>query len=131
MNVGLIGAGLMGQKRAANLAGAKLAAVCDLQPDRAEVLARTHGAAVEKDWERLVQRKDIDIVCVSTTHDQLARCGAAAIQAGKHVLVEKPGGRSPDDVQTLIEAARGTRSIVRVGFNPPFHPPFQKAKQLI
>jgi predicted dehydrogenase len=131
MNVGIIGAGLIGEKRAAHMKGAKLTAVCDRVADRAEKLAHTYGAAVEKDAEALVRRKDVDAVMVCATHDLLAHFGVAALKAGKHVLVEKPGGRHPEDARLLVEAAQAAAGTARVGFNHRFHPAFQKAQAIL
>lgn len=131
VRVGLIGAGLIGAKRAARMRGARLVAVCDQRPERAEKLGAAHAAHVERDWQTLIHRPDIDAVIVSTTNDALAPCGAAALTAGKAVLVEKPAGRSAEDLQILQEAALRSRGVIRVGFNHRFHPAFQKARQIV
>ena len=72
MKIGIIGAGLIGEKRAAHSEGAQLIAVCDPVKERAEKLARNHNASVEKTWQSLIRRKDLDAVCVCTTHDHLS-----------------------------------------------------------
>jgi predicted dehydrogenase len=131
LTVGIIGAGLIGQKRAANLAGAKLVAVTDQVPERAATLGKSANAAVIKDWKTLIERKDIDAVIVSTTHDALASCAISALENGKHVLVEKPAGRSSQDLLRLSQTAQRTKMVLRVGFNHRFHPGFQKAKALL
>lgn len=129
--VGIIGAGLIGGKRAAQMKGAQLVAVCDPNSERATTLADAHGAHVETSAEELVKRPDVDIVIVSTINDALVPCGTMAVKAGKHVLIEKPAARSSDEIQTLIEAMAHSSSVVRVGFNHRFHPAFQKAKHLL
>jgi predicted dehydrogenase len=131
LRYGIVGAGLIGEKRAANAPGGMLVAVCDPVAERAVKLAQGAGAAVDKNWQALVRRKDVDAVLVCTPHDQLAECAAGALNAGKHVLVEKPGGRNAAEVQSLIEAARRANKVLRVGFNHRFHPAFQKAKQIL
>src|SRR5437870_305877 len=104
--VGILGAGLIGGKRAAHLKGARLVAVADQIPERAQRLAASHRAEAAEHWEALVQRKDIDIVVVATTNDALVPCAVSAMQEGKHVLVEKPAGRSTAEIAQLAEAAR-------------------------
>jgi len=131
LSVGLIGAGLVGQKRAANLPGAKLVAVADLAFDRARALAKTMHAEAVWAWEDLVKRDDLDAVIVSTTHEALTPCAIAALECGKHVLIEKPAGRNPEDLRRLLQAAQQSKKIVRVGFNHRFHPGFQKAKTIL
>jgi predicted dehydrogenase len=129
--VGLIGAGLVGQKRAAQLGGARLVAISDKIPERAAALAKSAGAEVAHDWETLVRRSDVEAVIVSTTHDALTPCAIAALESGKHVLVEKPAGRNLQDLDRLLQAAKRSKKIIRVGFNHRFHPGFQKAKALL
>jgi predicted dehydrogenase len=115
MNVGIIGFGRMGQRRAASLAGCNLVATAD------------NG----DDWGRVINRRDIDIVIVSTPHDLLARATAVALQAGKHVLVEKPAADSVSDLEEMIRVAKLTGGLVRVGFNHRYCRAFRKARELL
>jgi predicted dehydrogenase len=131
MKVGIIGCGLIGQKRARALADCRLVACADIVAERAEMLALTvPGAQPVTDWRAVVERTDVDIVIVSTTHDVLAQITLAAISAGKHVLVEKPAARSATELDPVIEAARRASGLVRVGFNHRYHPALRKAKDL-
>ncbi len=131
LGVGIIGAGLIGAKRAAHLKGAQLKAVADKDAARAQALALTHHASVEDQWENLVRRKDVDIVIVATTNNAIADCAVAALEAGKHVLVEKPAGRNPSDIERQISAAERANKILRVGLNHRFHPAIQQAKKML
>ena len=131
MGVGIIGAGLIGGKRAAHMKGAKLVAVADLIPGRAQRLADLHHAEAEKSWESLVKRKDIDLVIISTTNDALAPCAVASLGAGKNVLIEKPAARSIEHIEQIIAASKISGRVARVGFNHRFHPAFQLAKRMI
>ena len=107
-------------------------ACADLQSARAEALARLSvGAEVERDWRRLVARPDVDIVIVATTNDALAPVTLAAVEAGKHVLVEKPGARTSAELQPIVAAAVRTGVHVRVGFNHRCHPALRKARELV
>jgi predicted dehydrogenase len=131
--IGIIGAGLIGGKRAAALSSdkCKLVAVSDLNLDRAQVLATQHQAEVEKNPKDLISRKDLDIVIIATTNDAIPALALGALEAGKHVLIEKPGGRNPEELHQLKAAAQRSRGILRVGFNHRFHPGLQKAKTLM
>lgn len=131
LRVGIVGAGLIGRKRAAALPGATLVAVADLSSDAAHALANEHGAAVERDASSLVRRRDLDAVVVATTNDALAPCAMAALQAGKHVLLEKPGGRAPAELRELARQAEHARRVLGIGFNHRFHPAMQRAKRLL
>ncbi len=129
--VAIIGCGLIGQKRAAALGPARLVACHDLDPAPAESLAARHGAAVEKSWEACVKRSDVEVVVVATTNDALARISATAAEAGKNVLVEKPGGRSVGEIDGVIDAAKRGGALVRVGFNHRYHPALLKAREIV
>ncbi len=129
--VGIIGAGLIGTKRAAHLEGATLVAVCDQVSERAQRLASAYGAAVETRFETLVSRKDVDLVIVATPNSSIAPCSVAALEAGKDVLVEKPAGCGVSDIQRQIAAALKSDGVLKVGYNHRFHPAFQKAKQMV
>lgn len=131
VGVAIVGCGLIGRKRAAVLAGAKLVACSDLSPDRARELAGSvPGAVAEAEWRNAVRRNDVDIVIVATTNDSLAEVSVAALAAGKHVLVEKPAARNVKELDAVIEAARKYGRSVRVGFNHRYHPALRKAREL-
>ena len=132
LGVGIIGCGGIGRKRSAHLAGARLAACADAQPDRAAALAAgTPGAVACADWHDLLKRDDVDVVVVATTNDVLAEISRAAVQAGKHVLVEKPAARNVAELDPVIAAAQQARRLVRVGFNHRYHPALLKAHALL
>lgn len=131
MNVAIVGCGLIGHKRARTLAGCRLVACADVVAKHAEALARTmRGAEPMTDWRALVERQDVDIVIVATTHNVLADIALAAVLAGKHVLVEKPAARHAAELDPVIDAAERAHVLVRVGFNHRYHPALRKAKAL-
>jgi predicted dehydrogenase len=61
----------------------------------------------------------------------LAPVTLLAVEAGKHVLVEKPAGRSAAELRPVLAAADRQRVVVKVGFNHRFHPAFRKARQIV
>ncbi len=131
LRVAIVGCGLIGNKRAKALAGAKLVACADIDVARAEALARSaHGAAVCSDIQAVIARQDVDAVIVATPNDSLTKISISAIRAGKHVLVEKPAARSVRELDELIAAAEKTDVRVRVGFNHRYHPAFVKARKM-
>lgn len=130
-NVAIIGCGLIGRKRADGLGSAKLVACVDTNLERARSLATRFGARAATDWREIVAAPDIDAVIVATVHDALAPITLAAIQHGKHVLVEKPAARSAAELEPLLAEAERRRAIVRVGFNHRYHRAFRKARELV
>lgn len=133
MNYAIIGCGLIGKKRLGALpAGSRLAVACDLNAARAEELVRIAGGGrVINDFIDAVADPEVDAVIVATLNGTLAEISAAAIRAGKHVIVEKPGGISPGEIGELQTLATEHQVRVRVGFNHRYHPAFQKAAELI
>jgi len=132
LSVAIIGCGLIGQKRAKALGPARLVCCADSDVSRAEALARTvTGADATTDWASAVQRKDVDVVIVATTNDALTPITIAAVEAGKHVLVEKPVARTVEEIGRVIAAAKDSRALVRVGFNHRYHPALRKAREIV
>lgn len=132
MKVGIIGCGFIGQKRAKTLAAGQLLACCDVDLNRAEKLAALYpGAKAYSDWQDLIAHPEITIIIVAVSHHLLAEMGLAALQAGKHILLEKPGARFPEELTALIQVAAEKKLSARVGFNHRYHRSIQKAKQLV
>ena len=131
LRVGIVGCGVIGRKRAASLAGARLVACADLDADRARALAAGTGAAAAVSWEALIGRDDIDVVIVATTNESLTPVAVAALDAGKHVLVEKPAARSLEELGRLEAAAARSKRLVRIGFNHRYHPALMKAREIV
>ncbi len=132
MNFAVIGCGLIGQKRAKSLGGRRLAVASDVDLKKAEALATLHpGAAAAADWREAVGRPDVDAVFVCTPHDLLAPIALAAVEEGKHVLVEKPGARTAAELAPLAEAARRKKVTVKVGFNHRFHPAMRRTRDYV
>lgn len=130
--VAILGCGLIGQKRSKALADAKLVVCADVDEARARALAAgSPGCDATTDWSAAVRRSDVDIVVVATTNDALVNTSLAAVQAGKHVLVEKPAARNVAEIIPLIDAAQNIDVQVRVGFNHRYHPALLKARGLV
>lgn len=130
--VAIIGCGLIGQKRARAMGSARLVAVADAQAARAAALAaQVPGCVAEPDVQACLARPDVDAVIIATTNDALASLTLAAVQAGKHVLVEKPAARNSAELRPVLEAATQQNVTVKVGFNHRFHPAFLQARKLV
>jgi predicted dehydrogenase len=132
MRVAIVGCGLIGHKRLRALGTAhELVIAADTNLERAEALARQRGgASATADWRLAITHPRVDAVIVATTNQWLAPITLAAVQAGKHVLVEKPGAISFEGIDDVLDAAKTAGRQVRVGFNHRFHPAMQKAHEI-
>jgi predicted dehydrogenase len=113
----------------------RMAAICGR--DQAAVAAaatRLGWPAWETDWKRLVQRDDVDLVDVCTPGSSHAEISIAALEAGRHVLCEKPLANTVDEARAMAAAAEraatgGVRAMV--GFNFRRVPAVALARQLV
>jgi len=125
--VGIVGCGRIGAKRADALAPADSLLGCyDLDPAATHALAQAHGCKACATPQELLALEP-DVVVVATVHDQLAALSELALQAGAHVLVEKPAGVCTAQIERLIECERAAGRRVKVGFNHRFHPGIARA----
>jgi predicted dehydrogenase len=132
MNYAIVGCGLIGKKRLTGLpAGSKLVVACDTNLSRAEELVKLAkaGQAIA-DFKQAVADPRVDAVIVATINSALTEVSAAAIRAGKPVLVEKPVGICVRQIDELIALADQRGVCVRIGFNHRYHPAFIKAREI-
>jgi predicted dehydrogenase len=113
----------------------ELAVLVGRTPDRvAEAAQRLGWAQTETDWHRLLERDDVDLVDVCTPGDTHAEIAIAALEAGKHVLCEKPLANTVAQAEAMAEAAtraaaKGLRSMV--GFTYRRVPAIGLARRLV
>jgi predicted dehydrogenase len=109
--------------------------ICGRHKERVQAAAEHLGwAEVETDWRRLVGRDDIDVIDICTPGDSHEEIAVAALEAGKHVLCEKPLANTIEEAERMAlaaqrAAARGVRSMV--GFNYRRVPAVALARQLV
>ena len=131
LRVGIVGCGLIGDKRAQALKGGSLVACYDVVPAQAQRLAAKNGGAkVAASLIELLSMPEIDVVIVATVNAHLAAISIQALQAGKHVLVEKPAGCRVDEAAAILVAAREADRLVRVGFNHRYHKAIRQAREV-
>jgi predicted dehydrogenase len=132
MNVGIIGCGLIGQKRADSIKGARLVACVDTDINKAEKFAKKNGdIPFFKDAQELLGNDNLDIVIICTPHAQLPMIIKSAVAFKKHVLVEKPGAKFAEDLLDIETFAKKNNVKVRVGFNHRYHRTFRRANEII
>ncbi|MCK0116255.1 Gfo/Idh/MocA family oxidoreductase [Isoptericola sp. S6320L] len=113
----------------------EMTAVVGRDPERvAEAAARLGWDSTETDWHRLLERDDVDLVDICTPGDTHAEIAIAALDAGKHVLCEKPLANTVAEAEEMVAAAdraaaRGVRAMV--GFTYRRVPAIQLARQLV
>jgi predicted dehydrogenase len=135
VKVGVIGCGSIAKNRHfpeyESHQETEIIAVCDIVPDRANAAAQRYGAQAYTDYIELLKNEEIEAISVCTPNYLHARITVAALEAGKHVLCEKPMATSLADAEKMNEAAAKSGKILMIGHNQRFVPSHQKAKQLI
>jgi predicted dehydrogenase len=113
----------------------RLAVLAGRDETRAKAAAQRFGwADVETDWRKLIARDDVDLVDICTPGDSHAEIAIAALEAGKHVLCEKPLANSVAEAEAMAEAARRARERgvrAMVAFNYRRVPALAHARNLV
>ncbi|MEA5360523.1 Gfo/Idh/MocA family oxidoreductase [Amycolatopsis sp., V23-08] len=113
----------------------RLAVLAGRDETRAHDAAAKFGwEAVETDWRKLIARDDVDLVDICTPGDSHAEIAIAALEAGKHVLCEKPLANSVAEAEAMAEAARRARDRgvrAMVAFNYRRVPALAHARNLV
>jgi predicted dehydrogenase len=131
MKAAIIGAGLQGRRRAPVLAESKddeLVAVASLHRPHAEALTGAYGGVALDHWQEVIDRTDVEAVLICTPPHLHAEISIAAMQAGKHVLCEKPLTRTLAEAQAMVDTAGSTGRVLKCGFNHRHHPAIWEAK---
>jgi predicted dehydrogenase len=128
-----IGCGLVGKKRAASVgASVSLRYACDLDAARAGAMAQAvPGCQAITDSAIALHDPAVDAVVVSTLNASLPPITLAAVRAGKHVLIEKPGAISSAQLRAVQAVAAQSGVRVRLGYNHRYHPALRQARELI
>lgn len=122
----------MGDYLHRGIPGGRLVAVSDERRRYADEFARRYGAeAASTDYRAVLDRRDIDVVIITSYTSAHATHCVAAAEAGKHVLLDKPIATSIDDATRIIAACRANRVKLMMAYLLRFTPAYQKAKELI
>ncbi|RPH77822.1 MAG: gfo/Idh/MocA family oxidoreductase [Nitrospiraceae bacterium] len=123
LRAGVIGVGHLGQHHArlyASLPGSQLIGVVDQSIERAQMVADRHGARVFRTVDELLPHVDVLSVAVPTSgHYSVAK---VCLEAGKHVLLEKPIAVTPAEAQELVQLAKQRGCCLQVGHSERFNP---------
>ncbi len=123
VKVGIIGCGGIANGKHMpslhKLPNVKMVAFCDLIPERAEQAKKEYGepdAETYTDYHDLLKRDDIEVVHVLTPNIAHAEISIAALEAGKHVMCEKPMAATYADAQAMVDAAKRTGKLLTIGY---------------
>lgn len=129
LKIGIVGCGgIANNKHLPALSKLKdkieLVAFCDIIVERAEKAAKDFGdenAKVFSDYKELL-KEDLDIVHVCTPNRSHAEISIAALEAGNHVMCEKPMAKTSEDAIKMVEAAKKTGKKLTIGYQNRFRP---------
>jgi predicted dehydrogenase len=133
VRIGVIGTGIMGGGHVRTLTSgripkARLAAVCDVN---SKALPNVPDVARFTNSDELIGSGQVDAVIVATPHYFHTTVGIAALNAGLHVLVEKPISVHKADCERLIAAHRDKKQVFAAMFNQRTHPVFQELRRVL
>jgi predicted dehydrogenase/6-phosphogluconolactonase/glucosamine-6-phosphate isomerase/deaminase len=132
---GLIGYGAWGRHHAAAIAktpGAELLAIAAISEESRAAARKAHPhVAVYGDYRELLERHDIDIVDVVVPNYLHFSVAKAALEAGKHVLLEKPMATTSNHCRELITAARAKEKLLAIGFEMRLSELWGRVKSMI
>jgi len=135
VGVGLLGYGAIGAEHNAAIQaveGLRLAAVCDRNAQRLDAArAVSPDLAAYDHAEALLRAPDVDLVVVSSPPDTHARWALRALDAGKHVVVEKPFALSTDEADTMVAVAAERDRVLAVYQNRRWDADYLAVKQLV
>lgn len=131
----LVGAGRMGVRWAKIIGSspqAELSFVVDNNLDSAKRAAEVYKAGYSDHWNvKDLKERGIKAFLVATPHKYLAVYAANALAAGIHVLVEKPGATSVEEMQNLLRLSKSHKAFLMVGFNYRFFDAIARAKKIV
>ncbi len=148
VGIGIVGIGFMGMIHhlaASRLAGGRVSAICSRDPKKLAGdwtgirgnfgppggQVDLTGVAAHSDFRALLDDPGVDLVDLCVPSDDHARLAIQALEAGKHVLVEKPIALSVADGEAMVGAARSSGKLLMVGHVLPFFPEFAFAREAV
>ena len=129
VRIGIIGCGGIANGKhmpsLKKLPDVEMVAFCDIIVERAEKAAREYGvegAKVYADYHELLAREDIDVVHVLTPNREHSQITVDALNAGKHVMCEKPMAINSAEAKRMLDAAKATGKKLTIGYQSRFRP---------
>ena len=134
LRLAVIGAGFWGRNHIRvlrEIPEAELVAVCDINRERAEIISKKYNIKAYADSRDLYRKEDFDAVTICVWSTNLYSKAIEALDAGKHVLVEKPMASRVDEAEKMLEAAESAGLHLTVGFIERFNPAVKRLKEAI
>jgi predicted dehydrogenase len=137
LKVGIVGSGFIARHKHLPAWGkigrkARVIAVCDVNSSQAEQLARQFGVpSVHTDFDQMLAKESLDIVDICAPPRTHAALSLSALQAGAHVLIEKPMALSTGECDAIIRGAQQAQRKVCVAHSDLFYPSFLRARQMV
>lgn len=129
MKIGILGCGLIGKKRGQQLFGHQLAGVYDPNSELKIALSKELSCPSFNNEADLIEASEL--VIIATPNERLGPLAIQAARAGRHVLVEKPGAITVEQMEELEQLSKSKNVAVKVGFNHRFHPALLETRRLI
>jgi UDP-N-acetyl-2-amino-2-deoxyglucuronate dehydrogenase len=115
----------------AGLAESTLVAVCDVNAERLRTVSQQYGVSAYEDMEALLRDERVEVISVATPHPSHARLAMAAMESGRHVIVEKPMTVDLAEADAMIACAERTGRALAVIFQRRFWPASLRVRQAI
>jgi UDP-N-acetylglucosamine 3-dehydrogenase len=134
LGVAVIGTGFWGKNHARvykELENTNLVAICDVNPERAKAIADQYGVKPYTDSAQMLKDPEIQAISVCTWSIKLAEEALKGLNAGKHVLVEKPMATDLKQAQKLLDTAKENGLHLSVGFLMRFIPGLQQIREAV
>jgi predicted dehydrogenase len=136
LRVGVLGAGQIAQaahfESCVKARNAELFAICDVADDLAQRMAVTHGAKKTfTSYDAMLADPDVDAVIIATADAFHVEATQRALEAGKHVLCEKPLATSVEDAESLRAVLKASGKILQVGHMKRFDAGIQSARAFV
>lgn len=129
LKVAVVGLGFWGRNHVrvfSELSEAEIVAVCDINPKRCEEIAEKFGVKAYTDSEEMFKNEPIDAVTLCVWSTNLASEALKALNAGKHVFIEKPMASTTEEAREVIKLSKKKKRRITVGFIERFNPAVQR-----
>ncbi|WP_338449630.1 Gfo/Idh/MocA family oxidoreductase [Niallia oryzisoli] len=134
MNFAIVGCGFIANKHAkaiSEIENAKLVAVCDKVPAAMEPYANEYGATPYTEVDDMLEKENIDVVCICTPSGFHASIAVQVANAKKHIIVEKPIAMTLEDTDKIIETCKINNVKLSVVHPNRYRPVVQELRKIL